>query len=225
MFNVMKADFLAARLLAYKAISEKADESGIYSDTLDYALYGIDQSFLLLAQRSCMDILDKIAIATSEYVGISGKGIYFSNRWFGDKKKGGGLQWHPLLESAVLAGNTALVALAKMALDVEAGGALHQKKSLRHASTHRFTVLHDEGCTPSRESPLVEHYAVRDFTVQLISSLQLARAALLYFVEMVALEEARKQQLAGITVPIVVPSHHWIRGLDDQKNDEPCPPK
>ena len=47
----------------------------------------------------------------------------------------------------------------------------------------------------------------------------------LYFVEMVALEEARKQQLAGITVPIVVPSHHWIRGLDDQKNDEPCPPK
>jgi tetratricopeptide (TPR) repeat protein len=216
MFNVMKADFLAARLLAFRAMTEKAEDSGEYSDTLDYALYGIDQSFLLLAQSSCIDVLDKIAIATSEYFGVPGKDIYFSNRWFGNKTKGGERHWHPLLENAVNRGNTAIVALAELSLDIESGGALFQKKSLRHSSTHRFAVLHDEGCTASRQSELVEHYRVREFEAQLIASLQLVRAALLYFVEMVRIEEAEKRkQLKGFVPSIEVPKHHYIRGHDD----------
>jgi len=216
MFNIMKADFLAARLLAFRGMTEKAEDSGEYSDTLDYALYGIDQSLLLLAQRSCIDVLDKIAVATSEYFGIPGKYANFSSRWFGDKTKGGERHWHPLLEEAVNRGNVALVALAELSLDIESGGALFQKKALRHSSTHRFTVLHDEGCSASRASELVEHYRAREFESQLISSLQLVRAALLYFVEMVRIEEAEKRkQLKGFVPSIEVPKHHYIRGHDD----------
>jgi hypothetical protein len=216
MFNVMKADFLAARLLAFRAMMEKSEDSGEYSDTLDYALYGIDQSLLLFAQRSCIDVLDKIAVAASEYFGIPGKDVYFSNRWFGNKTKGGERHWHPLLEDAVNSGNVALVALAELSLDIESGGAFFQKKALRHSSTHRFMVLHDEGCTASRTSELVEHYRVREFEAQLISSLQLVRAALLYFVEMVRIEEAKKRkQLKGFVPSIEVPKHHYIRGHND----------
>jgi hypothetical protein len=62
----------------------------------------------------------------------------------------------------------------------------------------------------------VEHYRVREFEAQLISSLQLVRAALLYFVEMVRIEEAEKRkQLKGFVPSIEVPKHHYIRGHDD----------
>ena len=79
MLNVMKADYLAARYLAYQALSGSFPESGLYSDTLDYAVYGVAPSMLALAQRACIDVLDKIAVATTEYFTIpdSGEGRVF----------------------------------------------------------------------------------------------------------------------------------------------------
>ena len=68
MLNVMKSDFLAARYLAYQALTAKFPDSGFYTDTLDYAVYGIAPSLLSLAQRACIDVLDKIAAATTEYL-------------------------------------------------------------------------------------------------------------------------------------------------------------
>ncbi len=213
MFNVMKADFLAARLLTYRALSERAADSGSYADTLDYALYGVNQSLLTLAQRACIDILDKIAVATSEYFGLASRFIYFSTRWYGDKLKGGGLQWHPEIKAAVAKGNTALVALAEISLDIESGGALHTNKLLRHASTHRFIVVHDIGESPSRESAFVDHYPAIEFENNVIKSLQLTRAALLYFVDMIAQNERGKG--SGLMMPLVIPQHHEIRGDED----------
>ena len=81
--------------------------------------------------------------------------------------------------------------------DVNKGGALHQKKAFRHSSTHRFTVLHDIGCTPSRNSIHVEHSGVEEFKSLLIESLQLARAAILYFVEMIAINEVKMPKGGG----------------------------
>jgi len=56
-------------------------ESGLYADTLDYATYGVTQSIAFLGQRACMDVLDKVAVATTEYFAITtDKGpVYFSN--------------------------------------------------------------------------------------------------------------------------------------------------
>ena len=214
MFNVMKADFLAARMLAFKAITEEIPDSGSYGDTLDYAIYGVKQSLLSLAHRACVDILDKIAVATSEYFGLQGKFIYFSSRWYGEKLKGGVLQWNPELRDAILKGNTALIALAELSLDIEAGGALHENKVLRHASTHRFIVVHDIDSKPSRESSFIEHYDLRDFEESLIRSLRLTRAALLYFVDMVAQHEKATENKGVLTVSLAVPQHHEIRGND-----------
>jgi tetratricopeptide (TPR) repeat protein len=215
MFNVMKSDYLAARYLGYQALAEKLSDSGLYSDTLDYALYGMVPSMLCLAQRACIDVLDKIAVATTEYFGITGnEAIYFTNRWFAVPKKGQPLSWHPALSRHIDGGNAALIALAELSLDVKDGGALYKKKAYRHASTHRFTILHDEGCSPSRESIHVEHCAQREFETHLIESLQLARAALLYFVEMIAINEARNRKGSDKVAPLQVPYHHIIRGED-----------
>jgi hypothetical protein len=152
MLNVMKSDFLAARYLAYQALSGTFPESGLYLDTLDYAVYGVVQSMLSLAQRACIDVLDKVAVATTDYFAIPGspRVVYFTNRWFADSQKGQPLVWHPSLRPHIDKGNTAMIALAEISLDLGEGGALHRKKAFRHSSTHRFTVLHDLGCNPTR---------------------------------------------------------------------------
>ncbi len=212
-FNVMKADYIAARYLAYKALHEQIPDSGTYADTLDYALYGTKQSLLTMAQRSCIDVLDKIAVATSEYLGLAGRHIYFSNRWFGEKLKGGALQWHPELGDLIKENNTALIALAEIALDIEAGGALHLNKLLRNASTHRVVVTHDIGQSASRASAFIEHYPAEEYERNVIRSLRLTRAALLYFVDMVAQREGSRAG-KGFAFPMIVPQHHEIRGDD-----------
>jgi hypothetical protein len=75
-------------------------------------------------------------------------------------------------------------------------------------------VLHDEGCTPSRESAQIEHSGIYEFKEQLIGSLQLARAAILYFVEMVSIAEKTAAACNGKVGTIIVPSHHHIHGED-----------
>jgi tetratricopeptide (TPR) repeat protein len=218
MFNVLKSDFLLARFLAYRALSSEIIDSGFYSDTLDYAIYGAKPAMLTLAQRACMDVLDKIAVATTEYFAITGaeRSIYFTNRWFTKTKERQALKWHPELHEHIKRGNTAIIALAEVSLDICEGGFLHEKKAYRHSSTHRFTVLHDLGCEPSRQSAHVDHCGVDRFESLLLESLQLVRAAILYFVEMIRIGETDKKARFGKTAPIVVPSHHWIRGEDEE---------
>jgi hypothetical protein len=215
MFNTLKADYLAARWLLYQAISNITPESGSYSDTLDYACYGIRSSFLSLSQRSAIDILDRIAVAASEYLGLEGSPntITFCNRWHiqngrSFKKP---LQWQPAIKTEIKNGNTALIALAEIAEDIVSGGFLSPQKTLRNASTHRFVVMHDFGLE-RRESKYIEHFDEHEFKRQTINALRLVRAALIYFVEVVALRERRLKEDSGITVTLDVPQHHWIRG-------------
>ena len=217
MFNVMKADFLTARLLAYRALYGETPDSGTYADTLDYAQYGTSQSLLTIAQRTCIDVLDKMAVATSEYFGLAGRFIYFSNRWYGDKLKGGGLQWNPDLLDPIAKRNTALVALAEISLDIESGGALHWNKLLRHASTHRFIVTHDVGNSASRTSSFVDHYRSGDFGSSVIKSLQLTRAALLYFVDLIAQHERPRRRGSECLL-----SFHNITKFEERKMKIRC---
>jgi tetratricopeptide (TPR) repeat protein len=221
MLNVMKSDFLAARYLAYQALTADFPESGFYADTLDYAVYGIAPSLLSLAQRACIDVLDKVAVATTEYFSIPGaaRAVYFWSRWFDNYKQGQPLTWHPSLRAHIEKGNTAVIALAEISLDFGDEGFLHRKKAYRHSSTHRFTVLHDIGCRPSRESVHVEHCKIADFKAHLIESLQLARAAIIYFVEMIAINENASSANGEKKVSITVPSHHYVRGnVSDRQN-------
>jgi tetratricopeptide (TPR) repeat protein len=222
MLNVMKSDFLAARYLAHQALTAEFPDSGLYTDTLDYAVYGIVPSLLSLAQRACIDVLDKIAAATTEYFCIPGnvRVVYFWSRWFDNPREGPPFVWHSSLRPHIDKGNTAIVALADISFDIDEGGFLMRKKAFRHSSTHRFTVLHDMGCTPSRASAQIEHSEIHEFKEQLIESLQLARAAILYFVEMVTIAEKTHAAGAGKVGTIAVPSHHYIRGEEDGKDGQ-----
>lgn len=215
MLNILKSDFLVARHLTYQALSCPMPESGLYFDTLDYATYGVVPSMLCLAQRACLDLLDKLAVAATEFFGIIARKVYFWNRWFTDRKKGQPLSWHPQLRDEIHRGNTAVVAMAELSLDLSEGGGLHLMKDFRNSSTHKFTVLHDLGSEPGRESKYVKHCAVDQFKLHLLESLQLARAAVLYFVEIVAIAEAIKKPHVRNSAPMIVPTHHDVRGDDE----------
>jgi hypothetical protein len=216
MFNVLKADFLAARWLAYQAIRDLVQESGSYADTLDYAMYGVCESLFTLAQRSAIDILDRIAVAASEYLKLEGSpsSISFWKRWHVTEGRSlkRPLEWQPIITNEIAKGNTALIALAELAEDIATGGYLEPKRTLRHESTHRFVILHDMGSLGSRESQYVKHFNMNDFEIQTLSALKLVRAALFYFVEMITIHEARLEREEGFSMPLEVPPHHWIRG-------------
>lgn len=221
-WNVLKADFLTARWLAYTALEGELPETGAYVDTLDYARYGIKQSLLVLAQKAAVDVLDKVAAAANVYLKIGGdpQAVYFGTCWHErDKAKKGQLatplKWLKTVEDEIKAGNAALIALTELAHDYY-GGYLRSKKHARNAGTHRFVVLHDlwvDGRAAS--SPILDRREEDEFEQVAVESLQVARAALFYFQEVVSVRERRlRRSHKGLTAPLVLPSHHYVRGED-----------
>lgn len=61
MMNIIKADYVLARRLAFEGLNEMFSETASYADTLDYATYGINVTAIANAQKMSMDILDKIS--------------------------------------------------------------------------------------------------------------------------------------------------------------------
>jgi hypothetical protein len=208
MFNTMKEDFLLARYLAHVALEGEVPDPGEYVDTLDYANYGTRSAALRLAQRLALDVLDKIAGAVNDLlsVGLPHRKVYFTNLWH---ETDGSLR--PAVAAEIERRNWPVLALSEVRQDLVGGGYLEGKRSLRHSSTHRFTVLHDMLVGGFRDTPVVEHYDEAAFSVELIETLRLCRAALLYFVEMLRAREAATET-SDFSVPLFLPLHHEIRG-------------
>ena len=218
MFNTLKSEYLCARYLAYSALANPFPESGTYLDTLDYAVYGVRQSMRTLAQRSCLDLLDKVAVATCEYFGFqrAASSVYFKSSWFAPGNGNGDADWRPEIREAIQTGVTALIAISDVSRDVSTGGFLQQKVAMRNSSTHRFLVLHDLGCEPSRTSRYVDHLPADAFSEQLIETLRLARSVLFYFVEMVMQAEHRHHTKGEFRPQMFVPDHDWVRGGEQE---------
>jgi tetratricopeptide (TPR) repeat protein len=88
MINLLKSDYILARQLFFSASNGLFFETGNYNDTLDYACFGVNESALALAQRSALDILDKVAVATLSYLEVGGaKRTSFREAWFKKRKE------------------------------------------------------------------------------------------------------------------------------------------
>jgi hypothetical protein len=215
MFNVLKAEYLAARYIAFLALHQSIPETGAYSDTLDYALYGTRQSLLTSAQRGSYDVLDKIAVAATHYMSIPEKGssVSFRTRWMTGKKEGA-LAWSPAIMAVEMTDNPGVRALTEISLDLESGGFLGKHRNLRHASTHRFVVMRDMGRAEESDE-WIDYHHVRNVEASLIETLKMTRAALFYFVDLVEHEEKRRKGRAGAIPRTQILDHDWVRGRDD----------
>lgn len=216
--NVLKSDYLAARWLCYTGLHAPPEETGRYTDTLDYARYGVQQSLLVLSQKAAFDVLDKLAITTSEYLGLdlNPNRIHFSSFWHAKRSEGEPTrEWKPFIAREIGLGGIPLIALSEIAEDLAEGGYLHSRRELRHAGTHRLVVLHDLASEPSRPSKNLTHADEVAFQRECLETLRLARAAILYLIEFIAYREARKERESGGKVgTLIAPSHEWIRAED-----------
>lgn len=222
MFNVLKSDFILARDLAWRAIDESVwPTTGRFADTLDYATYGPDASALILAHRTALDLLDKVAVTANHYFefGQTPDKVYFGKLWRGGSDKATGLR--PLaeaVETTIRNGVSALYGLVELADDYDhKAGILRPQKDLRNAGTHRFVVLHDFGDPEcSRQAPEVEHHRREQFKREVLRALRVARSA----IQMLALaisqhERGFAQRTGGFIGTLSVPDHDWIRGREE----------
>lgn len=222
MFNVLKSDFILARDLAWRAIDEKVwPATGRFSDTLDFATYGPDASALILAHRTALDLLDKVAVTANHYfnLGLAPNKIYFGKLWRGKPDMTTGVC--PLaekVEKVIRGGVSALYGLVELAEDYDSNaGILRSQKDLRNVGTHRFVVLHDFGDPAhSRKAPEIEHYRREQFNQEALRALRVSRSA----IQLLALsisqhEQGLAQRTAGFVGSLVVPDHDWIRGRRD----------
>lgn len=222
MFNILKSDFILARDLLWRSTDEEVwPATGRFGDTLDYATYGPDASALILAHRTALDLLDKIAVTANHYfeLGEPPDKVYFGKLWRGVPDKATGVR--PLsekVEKAIRGGASALYGLVELAEDYDSSaGILRSQKDLRNAGTHRFVVLHDLGDPAHcRKAPEIEHHRREQFTQEVLRALRVARSA----IQMLTLSIAQHEKLlgqrtTGLVGSLVVPDHDWIRGRDE----------
>ena len=223
MFNMLKSDFILARDLAWRAKDEKIwPSTGRYVDTLDFASYGPHASALILAHRTALDLLDKIAVTANHYfgLGLAPDEVSFGKLWRGKPDKVTGVR--PLtekVEKPIRGGAHALYGLVELAEDYGSiTGILHAQKNLRNTGTHRFVVLHDLGePARSRQAPEVEHHHLEQFAQDVLRALRVARSA----IQMLALsiaqhEQALAKDTQGFVGSFIVPDHDCIYGQDQE---------
>lgn len=191
MFNVIKADYSLARSILYQGLNDILDDNGRFAETDDYAIYGVNQSALLLAQRCSMDILDKLAVATLSYLEIGGaRNTDFKKAWFSGSKQEKKL--HTKIREEIEKGNSALTALVEISYDLtEAAGYLKPKSEMRNSSTHRFSILHDTSTKIENENSCIERFEIGNFEHDALMTLKLVRSAIVHFTHMIKLRENR----------------------------------
>ncbi|WP_369374460.1 LA2681 family HEPN domain-containing protein [Promicromonospora sp. Populi] len=186
--NVLKADFLVSRRLAFEGVSEILSsglvqldsDTGFYVDAEDFSLFGTQYAKLILAQRSTLDVLDKTAVVANEYfkIGDSPSSVSFRKFWHAGGVLRAGLAKAP--EQAV-----PVLALAELAMDMEPGGMYASSQILRNAGTHRIVhaaLLDATGATKQSRSSV----DVDGLVWSAIRALQVTRSAYLYLIDLVA---------------------------------------
>lgn len=183
MFNMLKSDYILARDLTWRALDGDrwVDIEG-FASTSDGALYGADISALILAHRSVLDILDKIAVFINRYfeLGENMKGVNFSNLWRVSKSVNGERSLKDKIVDIINSGVQALYGLVELSGDYNSdNGIFNSHKNIRNSSTHRFVMLHDYLFHEEGNSfEEIKRYEFVQFQDEVLQALRIARSAL-----------------------------------------------
>lgn len=210
--NVLKADYLVARRLAFEADqlieetgcwAQHGEDPGVYTETLNYSVYGEVSSKLVLAHRAALDVLDKTAVAVNEHlqVGDDPRKVSFRRFWFDDKKCT--KLRSTLMQHEGLA--TAILSMAELAIDMAPGSLYGHAQDVRNAGTHRFVLVH-HGMKDVESTATMQAMTLAGMRETCHQSLTVARAAFLYLVALLEVFEARRARADGRTVPLYLPT-------------------
>ena len=201
--NVLKAEFIVARRLAFRGEemtftadgSQHPDDTGDYGSTGDGAVYGEGPATLLLAQRSALDLLDKIAVAANEHFksGLKPERVDFAKYWRDPKTK----EMRPAVST--VSGRRARLALAEVQRDLAADALYPTARLLRNAGTHRLvhgTFNEPTGATKETFSTV----DLDDLQLSTIEALWVARASFLYLIDLI---DAETPKIEGEFAPLI----------------------
>lgn len=203
--NNIKEDFATARYLFYQSDEneELAKRGSIthYADGLDYADFGLAAGIRKASFRLSADCLDKISVLLNEYyeLGHEETRVNFNNFWFINRNPEADV--HPVLESAIES-NPFISALRNLQQDWFLQVFPGPLKSVRDAATHRRLVLYwmkPSGNTEKNEPS----WDYDDFRAITFTLLRLVKAAIIYSVSAITIEDANKDAQSRKAAPMI----------------------
>lgn len=194
-FNNIKEDFAVARYLYFLSESQNQDLINLssitsYMNTLDYSDFGLRAGYLKTSLRLSFDILGKCAICLNAYLelGHDEDSIDFFNFWYvkGKYKKGFIPEVTELIKS-----NRFFAALNDLRKDLYVGEYPFPFKNIRNDATHKRVVI--SWFDPIEDETNTTH-KISDFQKVVLAVLKMARAASIYLVGCITLEERKKRE-------------------------------
>ncbi|MGH1489789.1 MAG: LA2681 family HEPN domain-containing protein [Acidimicrobiales bacterium] len=179
MTNILKADYLLARRLAYGAFLDPRSDSKLFIDTRDGARYGAEPALYRLAFRSALDCLDRVGSAVNSNwdIGIPTHKVHFHTmfRMKGDLKSDLRAQIQHEFDHE----NWAMVALVDLSDDLHSNESwLADYRLWRNTATHQFLRTVPGVQVAEADGPLTD-ISFDDLATGTIRSLAIARSALL----------------------------------------------
>ncbi len=203
--NQIKQDYATARLILVqsqftdKAISRISGRT-VYTDTLEYCEFSLQNGLLENAYKGAYDILDKIAGFINEYLGIGLEKVQFD--------AGASIHWKSIWvckdgktrEAIMNADNMSLYALYDIFQDFESGH-FERFKEIRNSLTHRRLKVHIWTCNDDLDSTSQE-----ELKAQAIELMKLVKSAIIYLINFIFIEEEKKRRsIKGPVPPIFLP--------------------
>jgi hypothetical protein len=214
-FNTMKQEYVAARFILweslYAAAPSFADRDVYLVNTLDYPAYGLNGEYLKLAFRSFYSLFDKIGFFLNRYLqlGTDPNRVYFSRIWYEGESPKKGLK--PVFDRYA---NLPLRGLFWLSRDFDdrADRQLAPDAALlstvRQHLEHKYLKVHADEWWPGAggeyfTDTLAHSIRQGDFERKTLRLARLTRAALIYMILGVHVEEQhrRERRPAGVVIP------------------------
>jgi tetratricopeptide (TPR) repeat protein len=191
--NQIKEDYVVARLLLVQSQLRRQDFDSIsrrttFVNPLDYSQTNIYTGLLKSAYKEAFNILDKISVFLNKYynLGLKESSIYFDTIWVKDKKK------DPSMRREILnSENMSLYALYDIFRDFQSGY-FTRMKDIRRALTHRRLTIFELGSGEINNDGELVSVTSGELVNQTIQLMRLVKAAIIYLINTVALEENKK---------------------------------
>ena len=217
LLNEIKQEYVSARYMLYRYFMDSgsthfSDKGVRLSDNADCSNYCYHIEVAKSSFRALYSLLDKIAYALNEYLGlnVSSNAVSFKDIWYSDKKK-------RTLRKEITAYDTvySLAGLLFIRNDIYGGDVYYLQdentlrlKAVRNAMEHRAIILTDDGAFD--DSGVALKMSREEFEDTAMTLIQTVRQAIFCFVNMVNhIEYDRKQSIknAGqIVIPQAVPT-------------------
>lgn len=204
--NQLKQEYIIARYMLFRGISEKAhhfsNAETFLLDTLDDPRFSLSTEMIKTSFRIAYSLLDKIALFLNHYLNlqIDPRSTTFRSLWYKDQKKSNGIK-----DEFTRFQNWPLRGLYWLGKDVHEEKTEFKKSiepeaseisKIRNYLEHRYIHLHGDNTFPTNGEEDTNGFSysigIKDFEMKTLKVVKMARAAIIYLLLGIHTEEDKK---------------------------------